>query len=604
MLKKYKMTLLFLFTVMVSSLSFAQPLSFLENNSFGLNKKEPLLVDEAFISDLKKENSDLRLIFDIENNYYLYKDKFSLEINNKKIDLNLPLGVLVVDEFYGESEVYHYGFGLKIPVPNEKELNVSLKYQGCSDEFKLCYPPVTKTFNFENDNYIEKKDVLTSSEESRVPENRNGDDISEQDLEQNIDVIDLVKTNNTEDIIDYLKNNKNSFSIYLTFFIIGFFVAFTPCVYPMMPIIVATTVNTKNKFISSLFYVLGIVLSYALIGLITGYLNINLQILMQQSLVTYILFGVLFFLSLYTFGLINIILPNKSNNVINNLIGKINPDKYYNQTLIGFLSSLILSPCSIAPLLGVLIFINQVGDPIFGTILLSVMALGMGVPLLIFSTSLNKFLPKNGSWMNEMKNILGMFLLLMSFYILSKEIEEIYFWILVSFSILFYGLNLLGLNKKQNIGILLIILSLFIFNSKVEIIEKIDRMEQVEKITNLNYEKVSNLEELNKKTKESLNPVFVDFYADWCVSCVRLENKVLNNNDVIEYLNKNYTMLKIDLSEISKSEKEIMDSMNIIGIPYYLFLTKEKEKSIYTGELNKNEFFSLLKKHNEAIKNE
>lgn len=591
MIKKINFLIVTLIFILFAHLSIAQPLSFLNTNqSFGNQISEPLDADKAFKNEINLlESKEIEVIFDIEPNYYLYKEKINFKINDVEYKLELPNGKQIVDEFFGESEIFEYGFSFFIKdFPNSKNLNIEINYQGCAKEFNLCYPPVKKEKQIINNFYKED-----SFNKGLILDNKN----------ENASIKDLAYTNDTNLIVKYLNNNKESYLIYLTFIVLGIFIAFTPCIYPMMPIIVASTSESKNKLVSSSFYVLGMIFAYSLIGLLSGFLNLNIQILMQNDYIIYFIFIVMIILSLYMAGIIKQILPNNLNNKINNFINKINPNKYRNQVLIGFLSSLVLSPCSIAPLLGVLIFINQMNEPLFGTLLLGSMGLGIGIPLLIISTSFSKILPKNGSWLNEIKNIISLVIFFTALYLISNKISEFYYWMIISFTLFNYGLHLLSFNLKQKIGCNLIILSLLLFYLNLEKNEntyKIEKTENTSNLTEVNYKKISNIEDLNYNIKNANKPIFIDFYADWCVTCVRLEKKVLKDSDIIDEINKNYLMLKIDLSEISKEEKEIMMVRNILAIPYYVFITKDKKEYIYTGDMNKKEFKNLLIKHNEA----
>ncbi len=580
-------TVLLLFTI--SNVN-AQSLDSLFNGS---KNGGALPVEEAFPIDILENKDNINLIVDVVSGHYLYTDKIEVTINNEMKDIKIPNTEFIYDEFFGKVEIVKYGFGLDFDYGTEdKEINFKLDYQGCSKVENICYPPTLIEKTFKNPNYIEsvKKEQVVKAKEVekiKIEDKLNGNIVN--------DIYNLATTNSIKTITDFLNNNNNTFFVSLIFIGMGFFIAFTPCIYPLMPIIVASTSKAKNKKIASLSYVFGMIMAYSSIGLMVGFLNLNMQILTQNPIFTY---GISIFLILagfFTLGYFNNLIPNSMNNKLNEKIMNIEEDKYSNQAIIGFLSTLIVSPCSIAPLLGVLVFISQMNAPFYGSYLLGMLGLGIGIPLFLLSTSLSKFLPKNGAWMNEVKNLIAVVMFIMATYLMSRQLGDNLVNISYSLIAFFYGSYLLGLNMKYKFGLILMISSvLFLFKTNFAENNKQNLQQISTNETKLNYTIVEDIDTLNELIISTNKPVFVDFYADWCITCVRLENNVLNKKNVINYLNDNFLMLKIDLTKISKSEKELMKERSILAVPYYLFVNKEKKETIYTGELSKDNFLKVL----------
>tara|TARA_Y100000588_G_scaffold321228_1_gene352372 strand:- start:77625 stop:79445 length:1821 start_codon:yes stop_codon:yes gene_type:complete len=578
------------------------------DNLFNKNKgysSGALTVEEAFPIELEDNNKELKVLIDIKPDHYLYADKFKATMNGISLEVEVPNVKKTYDEFFGDVAIVEYGFELDYDYPKDKkEIIFNFEYQGCAKKENLCYPPEKITKKINNPSYKKEivKDLndLVSDFKSTTQEKLNQIEIERED--ESVSVFELATTNNVQDITNFLNKNDNILKVSLIFIGVGVLIAFTPCIYPLLPIIVASTAKTKNKQIASIFYIFGIILAYAVIGLIVGLLNINLQILMQNKIFTLTLSGVLVLASLYMLGYFNRFVPSSFNNKINKKIMEMEEDKYMNQLVIGFLSTLVVSPCSVAPLLGVLVFINQVEAPLYGSYLLGMLGLGVGIPLFLFNTSLSKILPKNGAWMDEVKNIMAIVLFGISIYlsknILGEELSNIGFVLIA----IIYGLHLLGLNLKQKFGIILIFSSIFfLFKNNFENEIQSSKSQELSSFElTLEYTEVSDYLTLNKLIKESTRPIFVDFYADWCITCVRLENKVLVKENVIKYLNDNFLMLKIDLTDISTEEKELMNRRNILAVPYYLFVNEEKKETIYTGELSEEKFLEILNLNNEA----
>ena len=415
-IKKTLTTVLLLFTTLSIN---AQSLDSLFNGS---RSGGALPVEEAFPIEILENKDNINLIVEIVSGHYLYKDKMEVKINNEVKKIKIPNTDFIHDEFFGNVEIIKYGFGLNFDYGTEnEEIDFKLSYQGCSKIENICYPPTSIEKTFKNPNYIK------SFKEDEVVEAKEVQKIKVEDkLNGNIanDIYNLATTNSIQTITDFLNNNNNTLFVSLIFIGMGFFIAFTPCIYPLMPIIVASTSKAKNKKIASLSYVFGMIMAYSSIGLMVGFLNLNMQILTQNPIFIY---GISIFLILagfFTLGYFNNLIPNSMNNKLNEKIMNIKEDKYSNQAIIGFLSTLIVSPCSIAPLLGVLVFISQMNAPFYGSYLLGMLGLGIGIPLFLLSTSLSRFLPKNGAWMNEVKNLIAVVMFVMATYLMSRQLGE------------------------------------------------------------------------------------------------------------------------------------------------------------------------------------
>ena len=168
--------------------------------------------DDAFKVDvIVVSNEKLLLKWQIEPGYYLYKDKFSTSANDSSVlygDYIFPLGKLKDDLAFGEVEVYYNENQVLVPFSREdnniKELSINITYQGCK-EGSICYPPIEKSLIVP---------IPVSFEEINVDALA-----SEQDL-----------------VTKNLKE-KNLLVNVISFFVFGFLLALTPCVFPMIPIL-------------------------------------------------------------------------------------------------------------------------------------------------------------------------------------------------------------------------------------------------------------------------------------------------------------------------------------------------------------------------------
>lgn len=395
-------------------------------------------------------------------------------------------------------------------------------------------------------------------------------------------------------ILQELKENSFILNI-LVFFLIGILLSFTPCIFPMLPIVSSIVIKNENKnpFLLSSFYALGIAASYAIIGLIMGMLNLNLQIYFQNIYIIAVV-GILFILlgylmiSNYTFNFFS-----KSNNFLNQKATSINSNSYLSTFSIGFLSSLVISPCAAAPIIGILIYMQTEQHSLYQQIsILFSLGLGAGVPLILISSSLKKILPKNGNWMNHVKNFFGAILFGVGIYTFQKityfDLTGLY--IIIA---LVYFYNFIKIKKMTYFIFSLLLLFAFLsYNT--------------EKTTNENekgieYTQIENIKELENALtigKQEKRPIFIDIYADWCTTCIQMEKETLNEPEIVDFVNEQFLALKIDITEINKEKQAILKHYKLQTAPAYIFYDKngEIEKKYYIGFLNKKEFLNILEK--------
>jgi len=196
-----------------------------------------------------------------------------------------------------------------------------------------------------------------------------------------------------------------------------------------------------------------------------------------------------------------------------------------------------------------------------------------------------------------MKNIIGIVILGITIYLLKTEISETTSYLLYSLIVMIYALHLLSLDNKKKIGVLLFVFSFLFINNKFNE-NNVVNIKQHSNQETLIYKSINDIASLEEFIKTADRPIFIDYYADWCVSCVKMNNTTLKNPEVIKDLNNNYYMVKIDLTDITPDKKLIMDKKSILAIPYYSMIEKDKSESIYTGELDEDKFKELLIKHN------
>ncbi|QKF72396.1 thiol:disulfide interchange protein DsbD [Aliarcobacter faecis] len=562
--------------------------------------------EEAFKVNFEKQEDRLNIKLELGKDIYLYDDKLQVNITKpKKIELikelNLPKPVE-----YDEFIVHFDGLNIEIPYTllkskiDSKKYEIEFKFQGCS-KAGLCYAPMS-----------EKQVIFFES------------DVKEQIIEQSKDEIvqkdEILLTNNenlneTDSIAQVFKDS-STLIVLATFFGFGLLLSFTPCVFPMIPILSSIIVkasqnenmSAKKGFFMSLVYVLAMSMAYTIAGIIAGVFGANLQATLQNPYVLVIFALVFVALAFSMFGYFEIRLPSALQSKINKTTEGKEKQGIVGIAIMGFLSALIVGPCVAPPLAGALVYIGQTGDAILGGIALFVLSLGMGVPLLLIGLGAGKFMPKPGGWMESVTKIFGIIMLGVAIWLLDRVINPslaMYLWALLFLGTGIY-LKIYTHIISKLISTVIFILGVILFvgavsgaTNPLKPLDKFTSGVAVASTQKLSFTKVQNLTQLEDAIKKSSKPVLLDFWASWCVSCKELDEITFKDSEVIAKL-QNFTLLKVDVTQNSDDDKEIQKKFGIVGPPALIFwdVNKQEVKSAkIVGYKNPKEFLEIINKN-------
>lgn len=564
------------------------------------NDDEFLKVDQAFIFNFDQAKNQLNINFEINEGYYLYRHQFKFTSDNARISpVDLPQGIDHEDEFFGVQQIYTKNLNLTINIEEASENDViTVRYQGCADK-GLCYPPTKKK--------ISLTQVITQVNEN----NSTGAILSALQNEQNVSTTSKTtapQASEQHQLAEMLKQDSLLLTL-IAFFVGGLLLSFTPCVFPMYPILTgiivgagnqqAKSLTTKKAFTLSFFYVQGMAVTYTLLGIVVALAGAQFQAIFQHPFVLIALSILFIFLALSMFGVFNLALPASWQNKLNNLSNKQKGGSITGVIMMGVISGLVASPCTTAPLTGALLYISQTGDVVLGASALYALSLGMGLPLLVLGSSGGKLLPKAGAWMNIIKNIFGLLLLAVPIFLLERFIPELAsktLWTLLllgSASYLYVANQSTATNattsKMKSFGFglrsLLIFLMMFFganMSYQLLVANNIIASDNKQNITqtasvaeiNQHFKHVTTLTELQSAIVQANSQgktVMLDLYADWCVACKEFEQYTFPDKNVQEAL-ANTILLQIDLTNTgTKQNIELMDYYNVFGLPSILF---------------------------------
>ena len=547
-------------------------------------RQEFISPDEAFVMSVSEINNNQMLInWEIEKGYYLYMGMFEFSTDQdevKIIEATMPDGIRKVDEFFGDVDVFYNKTNVKLVFNKIIEgTNLIVKYQGCADA-GLCYPPIKKVISL--DKYSSKEGVFlkTSSSNSQYS-------ITQQLIDQSI-----------------------LFNIFL-FLLAGLLLSFTPCVFPMIPILTGIIVgqgpniSTRKSFLLSLTYVVSMATTYAIAGTIIASSGINIQASLQNPYMIGGFAALFILLALSMFNFITIQMPQYFQNI---LINKSNTNKsgtYIGVGLMGSLSALIVGPCVTAPLIGALVYIASTNNYIIGATALFSLGIGMGLPLLVLGTSASELMKKIGPYLEIVNKIFGVLFLVVAVWLVERILSinaSAFLWAILALFVswIFYRSNLQGMIIKSTLNILSIILvcySLLQFYG-LSINDDFDPSTSfIEKESIVVFTKLDNTSEVFQSINNAKNITMLDLWADWCVACKELD-KYTFSDDRVEKLLKKMNIIKFDITYNNDDHAKFMSNYKIYGPPALMFFNndgKEIESARIVGFIDADKFIIELK---------
>lgn len=546
-----------------------------------------LPVDQAFEFDFVQQQNELIISWNIADNYYLYKDKVKLGgIAVSFSHPTYPASMQVEDEYFGITDVFFHQLTLRIPLTDVSEDAVfKIQYMGCA-EAGLCYPPVTK-------------------EVPLLPINTgNLNAASANNISSNLPV------SSQNELADKLTAGV-SIATLAGFFLLGIGLAFTPCVFPMYPILTSIIVgqgaglSNKRAFTLSFSYVQGMAISYSLLGLVVASLGVKFQGYMQHPAVLIIASVIFILLALSMFGVFNLSLPSSWQEKISQASNKQQGGSHKGTFVMGALSGLIASPCTTAPLSAALLYVAQSGDLLLGAITLYILSLGMGVPLLLIGSSGGKLLPKAGNWMNAVKSTFGFLLLAVPLILLDRMLPFSYVLsagslLALAFVIYLYRVVFSLQNSSAKAVILvsgqLLITAILYFNIQhwwpTTVISTATTQSQ-----STDFELVTSLDQLQHKIANSNGRfTMVDLYADWCIACKEFEHLTFPKPEVQAQM-KNMQLLKVDVTKNTLKDQALLTHYQVLGLPTLLFFSPDGTdltRARVTGFKNATDFAAHL----------
>ena len=391
------------------------------------------------------------------------------------------------------------------------------------------------------------------------------------------------------------------------FFGFGLLLAFTPCVFPMIPILSSIIVGQGEKisayrgFVLSLVYVVAMAVTYTVAGVFAGMFGENLQAAFQNPWMLSGFAAIFVLLSLSMFGFYELQMPAFIQSRLTEVSNRQQGGSLTGVAIMGFLSALIVGPCVAAPLAGALIYIGQSGDALLGGLALFALSMGMGAPLIAIGTGAGKLLPGAGPWMDRIKAVFGVMLLAVAIWMLERILPAsvtLLLWaaLLILCSIYLNALDGLPVEASgwarlwKGVGVVSLVYGILLLigatsgaHDPLQPLQNVIAKQgsaQGNRQDHLPFVKIKSVADLERELADAARQgkaAMVDFYADWCVSCKEMEKYTFANAEVQSALS-GMVLLQADVTANDEADKALLKYFQLIGPPSILFYDSSGDK--------------------------
>ena len=506
-----------------------------------------------------------------------------------------PPGVDHVSPVLGHFTAFEAQTQIRIPVLSAVSPHFSLqvKYQGCAEQ-GYCYPPETR---------LVAVNLGAGGQSSALA----------------IDRIPQAASAFAPTPVQALMHHHYPWTIWLGFFGLGLLISLTPCVLPMIPVLSGLIIGKENishgrAFFISLAYVLGMAITYAIAGMLFGMLGGSLQAFLQKPWIIVAFSGIFVLMALSLFGGFRLEPPEKLRLWMARLSNRQRRGSFVGAAVMGGLSTLILSPCATPPLVAVLSYISQTGNAYLGGVALFVIGIGSGVPLLLIGAFGRRLLPKTGPWMRVVENFLGVILLGVSIWMLSRILPDsisLILWAALVISVAIYlKAFTFAVTKIQRLGkglgIILFVYGILLLVGATQgasapwrpLLLNLQSCASFYNAKKTNFIPVKTVADVQQLLDKAANkPVILDFYADWCVSCKLFEHNVLSKPEIQDQLT-GFLLLRADITANDAADQELMRHFSVVAPPTLVVFNSQHQEipqSRIIGEVSAAEFLRYIK---------
>jgi thiol:disulfide interchange protein DsbD len=455
---------------------------------------------------------------------------------------------------------------LRVPptaTPSSIPIVARLVYQSCSD--KACLPPETVEFKAP---LVVAGAPLSGKEMAADVAARSG---PEAEAPARPALAPLAGERKGNDQLSVLMRERGLLSVLGVIFLGGLALCLTPCVYPMIPVTLgffsqqATGTGWGRRLAMPALYVLGMAITYSVLGVIAGLTGGLFGAALQNKWLVGALVLLFVAMAFWMFGVYELRLPGFLTRFGAGRAGALGA------FLMGLTLGLVAAPCIGPFIVTLLAFVGASGSPLLGFWMFFVLALGMGLPFLVlgaFSGMLSG-LPRSGMWLIYAKKVMGIGLLAVALYFLQPFLtDRVLGWSAIVFA-LAAGLYLAWLERTRMkaawfgplrvvVGVATVVLGLWLALPLVRAREEIPWQAYSDQALDA--------------ARASGKPVLIDFFAVWCAPCRELDRHTYSDPRVASHLER-FALLKADLTnEESPQVQALRGRFDVYGVPTVVFL--------------------------------
>ncbi len=501
-------------------------------------------------------NAQLSVTLKVPAGYHLYADQVAISAAGKikLVPRSVHEPVEWQDVFTGDKakvyerdETFKYGFDGEVVYP----VTVNVRWQGCSES--TCFMPASTNISVMPGNTPAPLSAPSGAAVPQVSE-RSGDwrEVAERfretgrgtgflNVPEFLAMLDSAETGGAGSGGGWVLNFEKNGFLWTILLIIagGLALNLTPCVLPMIPVniaIIGAGIQAMRGaeagarlrwrgFVLGIVYGAGIAVAYGLLGFIVVFTGSRFGFLNSSPSFNFIMAVLFLVLALGMFGVVNIDFSRfmgRAGGGANSGNGRLGL-----AFSAGAISALLAGACVAPVVISVLVFSAKLYSEgrFAGLLLPFLLGLGMALPWPFAGAGLS-FLPKPGKWMEYVKYGFGVIILVMAVYYAREA----------------YGL----------------------LPDKTSQAEKSEISDEDGWGDSLSGALVKGLREEK--------PVFIDFRASWCKSCVVMDKTTFKNADVLKRLDR-YVKVKYQAEKPDEAAvKAVLDYFGIIGLPSYVML--------------------------------
>ncbi len=609
--------------------------------------------EKAFVfSAAMATPTELDVHFKIAPKYYMYRERMEFAVTPDSSPSLLgqpafPAGLVKYDPtFEKDVEVYYDQITVRVPLAAgaSQPLSLAVTGQGCADA-GLCYPPMTTqiTLTPTAAGYQASGSGVVASVPAPRPQAAHtaASAATPAQAEAPASFSGALSLGDTG-FADYLAG-AGWLKVIALCLVLGLLLSFTPCVLPMVPILLAIVAGDAGKsgkasrwrgLSLAAVFVLGMSLVYTALGIAAGLIGASLAAWLQVPWVLTVFAVLLGLLALAMFDVFTLQAPAGMQTALNQRLARIPGGRYGGVFVMGMLSALIVGPCVAAPLAGVLLFISQTGDVVLGGAALFALAWGEGLLLLVVGASSRALLPKTGAWMNGVKRLFGVLLFATAWWMVNSILPA---WIMMlgwAFLAIWSAVMLgaftstpadagAGSLANKAIGLLLavwaVVLVVGVSAGGRDLFQPLAPLTGAtpaastgfatragsgataasgQAAVRQQFTKVSSVAELDNLLANTDRPVMLDFYADWCVSCLEMEKFTFSDPGVAGQMSR-LLLVQADVTKNTPDDRALLKRFKLFGPPGIIFFDaqgRELDNARVVGFKKPGDFGAVLER--------